>query len=93
MENKELPLVSIDFWLKAGCVFEESDKNGSAHFLEHMIFKGNKKILPGEFDHKIESLGGMSNASTGYDDAHYYVLIPENNFKESLALLTNIVLP
>ena len=44
VENKELPLVSIDFWFKAGCVFEESDKNGTAHFLEHMIFKGSNKI-------------------------------------------------
>ncbi len=92
VENKELPLVSIDFWFKAGSVFEESDKNGTAHFLEHMIFKGSNKILPGEFDHKIESLGGFSNASTGYDDAHYFVLIPVVNFRESLALLTNIVL-
>ncbi len=92
VENKELPLVSIDFWFKAGCVFEESDKNGTAHFLEHMIFKGSNEIMPGEFDHKIESLGGISNASTGYDDAHYYVLIPKINFKESLDLLTNIVL-
>ena len=56
-----------------------------------MIFKGSNKIMPGEFDHKIESLGGISNASTGYDDVHYYVLIPEINFRESLALLTNIV--
>ena len=92
VENKDLPLICIDFWFKAGSAFEESDKSGTAHFLEHMIFKGSNKIMPGEFDHKIESLGGVSNASTGYDDTHYYVLIPENNFKESLALLTNIVL-
>ncbi len=92
VENKELPLICIDFWFKAGSVFEASDKKGTAHFLEHMIFKGSNKIMPGEFDYKIESLGGISNASTGYDDAHYYVLIPENNFKESMALLTNIVL-
>ncbi len=92
VENKESPLIAIDFWFKAGCVFEESDKNGTAHFLEHMIFKGSNEIMPGEFDHKIESLGGISNASTGYDDVHYYVLIPKINFKESLALLTNIVL-
>ena len=92
VENKDLPLICIDFWFKAGSAFEESDKNGTAHFLEHMIFKGSNKLMPGEFDHKIESLGGISNASTGYDDAHYYVLIPKNNFKESLALLTNIVL-
>ena len=92
VENKELPLICIDFWFKAGSAFEELDKNGTAHFLEHMIFKGSNKVMPGEFDYKIESLGGMSNASTGYDDAHYYVLIPDYNFKESLALLTNIVL-
>ncbi len=91
VDNKELPLISIDVWCKAGSLFEEVDKNGTAHFLEHMIFKGSNKILPGEFDHKIESLGGLSNASTGYDDVHYHVLIPPDNFSESLALLTNIV--
>ena len=92
VDNKELPLISIDIWCKAGSSFEDFDKNGTAHFLEHMIFKGTSNILPGEFDHKIELLGGMSNASTGYDDVHYYVLIPQSNFKESLGLLTNIVL-
>jgi len=91
VDNKELPLISIDIWCKAGSSFEEVDKNGTAHFLEHMIFKGSKKIMPGEFDQKIESLGGLSNASTGYDDVHYHVLVPPINFKESLALLTNIV--
>jgi len=91
VDNKELPLISIDIWCKAGSSFEEVDKNGTAHFLEHMIFKGSNKIMPGEFDHKIESLGGISNASTGYDDVHYHVLVPPSNFRESLALLTNIV--
>ena len=92
VDNKELPLISIDIWCKAGSSFEEADKNGTAHFLEHMIFKGSDKIMPGEFDNKIESLGGLSNASTGYDDVHYHVLVPPNNFRESLALLTNIVI-
>jgi len=91
VDNKELPLISIDIWCKAGSSFEDVDKNGTAHFLEHMIFKGSNKIMPGEFDHKIESLGGISKASTGYDDVHYHVLVPPNNFRESLALLTNIV--
>ncbi len=92
VDNKELPLISIDIWCKAGSSFEDVDKNGTAHFLEHMIFKGSNKIMPGEFDNKIESLGGLSNASTGYDDVHYHVLVPPSNFKESLALLTNIVI-
>ena len=92
VDNKNLPLICIDIWCKAGSSFEDIKKKGTAHLLEHMIFKGSHKIKPGEFDYKIESFGGVSNASTGYDDAHYYVLIPPHNFKESLALLTNIVL-
>ena len=92
VNNKNSPLISIDIWCKGGIAFEEKDKGGTAHFLEHMIFKGNNKLLPGEFDIRIESIGGNSNASTGYDDSHYYVLTPSANFKESLYLLTNLVL-
>jgi len=92
VNKKNSPLISIDIWCKGGISFEEKDKGGTAHFLEHMIFKGCNNLKPGEFDKKIESLGGSSNASTGYDDAHYHVLIPSTNFKESLLLLTNLVL-
>ena len=92
LEKKESSLISIDIWFKAGNSFEEKGKEGSAHFLEHMIFKGNDKLRPGEFDLKIESLGGTSNASTGHDDVHYYVLVPTINFQESFELLIELVL-
>ena len=92
VEESESPLISIDFWCKAGISFEEKNKVGLAHFLEHMIFKGSKLLEPGEFDLRIETLGGFSNASTGYDDVHYYVDIPPSNVEEALSLLTNLVL-
>jgi len=92
VEESDSPLISIDFWCKAGISFEEKDKVGLAHFLEHMIFKGSKLFEPGEFDLRIETLGGFSNASTGYDDVHYYVDIPPSNLEEALYLLTNLVL-
>jgi len=92
VEENDSPLISIDFWFKAGISFEEKEKVGLAHFLEHMIFKGSKLLKSGEFDLKIEALGGFSNASTGYDDVHYYVDIPPSNLEEALYLLTNLVL-
>ncbi len=92
VEETKSPLISIDFWCKAGISFEEKNKVGIAHFLEHMIFKGSKLLEPGEFDLKIETLGGFSNASTGYDDVHYYVDIPPSNLEEALSLLINLVL-
>jgi len=92
VEEYDSPLISIDFWFKAGISFEEKEKVGLAHFLEHMIFKGSKLLKSGEFDLRIEALGGFSNASTGYDDVHYYVDIPPSNVEEALSLLTNLVL-
>ena len=47
-----------------------------AHFLEHMVFKGSRALGPGEFDRRIEALGGSSNAATGFDDVHFHVLVP-----------------
>tara|TARA_B100000900_G_scaffold170466_1_gene144815 strand:- start:2545 stop:3786 length:1242 start_codon:yes stop_codon:yes gene_type:complete len=92
VEQSDSPLISLHFWFKAGISFEEKNKVGLAHFLEHMIFKGSKLLEPGEFDLKIETLGGFSNAATGYDDVHYYVDIPPSNLEEALSLLTNLVL-
>ena len=81
---KESPLTCIDFWCKGGSLYEMKDEEGMAHFLEHMIFKGSKKLKEGEFDLKIESLGGSSNAATGLDDVHYHVPVPPEKIEEGL---------
>ncbi len=86
------PLVCLDFWCRAGSVFEEPRESGLAHFLEHMVFKGSARLGPGEFDGRIEALGGSSNAATGFDDVHYHVLIPPESALEALDLLLDLVL-
>ena len=63
-----------------------------AHFLEHMVFKGSRNLAAGEFDRRIEALGGQSNAATGFDDVHYHVLIPPTAASEALQLLLELVL-
>ena len=85
-------LTCIDFWCKGGSNYEMKDEEGMAHFLEHMIFKGSKNLKEGEFDLKIESLGGSSNAATGLDDVHYHVLVPSENIEEALNLLLELLL-
>ncbi len=65
------PVVVADVWVRAGATLEPEPWFGMAHFLEHMIFKGTAKLAPGVFDCKIENGGGVSNAATSYDYAHY----------------------
>ena len=91
-EVKDSTLTCIDFWCRGGSNCEKKDEEGISHFLEHMIFKGSKTLKEGEFDFKIESLGGSSNAATGLDDVHYHVLIPPENLEEALDLLLELVL-
>ena len=86
------PLVCLDFWCRAGSVFESAAESGMAHFLEHMVFKGSERLGPGEFDLRIEAMGGNSNAATGFDDVHYHVLIPPEAAADALDLLLDLVL-
>ena len=86
------PLVCLDFWCRAGSAFEAASESGMAHFLEHMVFKGSRRLAAGEFDRRIEALGGSSNAATGFDDVHYHVLIPPQQAGEALDLLLELVL-
>jgi predicted Zn-dependent peptidase len=86
------PLVCLDFWCRAGSLFEGPGEGGMAHFLEHMVFKGSRRLRPGEFDRRIEALGGSSNAATGFDDVHYHLLIPPEGAAEALRLLLDLVL-
>ncbi|MEY3464375.1 MAG: hypothetical protein RLZZ468_2153 [Cyanobacteriota bacterium] len=92
LELEEAPLLCIEFWCRAGSAFESPGESGIAHFLEHMVFKGSQRLGPGEFDRRVEALGGSSNAATGFDDVHYHLLIPPEAGAEGLELLLDLVL-
>jgi zinc protease len=67
-----VPLVSSVVWYRVGAAAEERSRGGSAHFLEHMMFKGSARFGPGEVDRLTQSLGGSNNAFTGHDSTAYY---------------------
>ncbi|HDL16400.1 MAG TPA: insulinase family protein, partial [Rhizobiales bacterium] len=43
------PVVTHMVWYRVGAADEKRGVSGIAHFLEHLMFKGTKKIAPGEF--------------------------------------------
>jgi zinc protease len=92
IELPQAPVVCLDLWCRAGSAWETSAESGLAHFLEHMVFKGSQHLDAGEFDLKVEALGGNSNAATGFDDVHYHVLIPPAAAPQAMELLLDLVL-
>ncbi len=71
---------------------EPQEWSGMAHFLEHMIFKGTKNILPGEFDFIVESMGGCTNAATSHDYAHFFLNTASIYLPEALPYFGEILL-
>ncbi len=86
------PVVVADVWVQAGTSAEPESWSGIAHFLEHMIFKGSPQVAVGEFDWVIENTGGVANAATSHDYAHFYLTTANNHIEETLPYLANILL-
>jgi zinc protease len=86
------PAVVVDVWVKAGARAEPEEWPGIAHFLEHMIFKGSQRVAPGEFDFRLENSGGIANAATSHDYAHFFITTAAQNLPEVLPYFADILL-
>jgi zinc protease len=84
-------LVAVDIWVRAGSINETDDINGTAHFIEHLLFKGTKKRGPGQVDMEIESLGASLEAKTGKDWAHFYTTVAKRYLDKSLDVLADVI--
>ncbi len=72
IENHRAPVVTHMVWYKTGSIDDPLGKSGTAHVLEHMMFKGTSKVPDGEFSKIIARNGGSENAFTSYDYTAYY---------------------
>ncbi|HEY9881158.1 MAG TPA: pitrilysin family protein [Leptolyngbyaceae cyanobacterium] len=91
-EISATPVVVADVWVRAGAIAEPVAWSGMAHFLEHMIFKGTERLPPGLFDYAIETRGGMTNAATSHDYAHFFMTLAADALPETLPYLSDLLL-
>ncbi len=84
-------VISTDIFYKVGSRNEVMGKTGIAHMLEHMNFKSTKNLDAGQFDTEVKSVGGVSNASTGFDYTHYFIKSSTQNLNKSLSLFAELM--
>ncbi|KAM2008896.1 hypothetical protein EV1_003489 [Malus domestica] len=48
---------TVGVWIDAGSRFEDGETNGTAHFLEHMIFKGTDQRTARDLEEEVENMG------------------------------------
>lgn len=90
MKNDSKVIASYIFY-KVGSGNEIMGKSGIAHMLEHLNFKSTKNLTAGEFDEIIKSLGGLTNASTGFDSTQYFVKSSKQHLGKTLELFAELM--
>ncbi len=83
--------VSVGVWVKSGTRNESREKNGIAHFLEHMMFKGTRKRSAREIARSLEVVGGYLNAFTSKEQTCYYAEILDDQLPKAIDVLSDMV--
>ncbi len=85
-EDHRSPVVVSQVWYRAGSMDEVNGKTGVAHVLEHMMFKGTKKVKAGQFSRLIAAAGGKENAFTSADYTCYFQQLEKSQLPLSFEL-------
>ena len=86
-----LQTASLGVWIDAGSRYETLKTNGTAHFLEHMIFKGTKNRSMQKLEESIENIGAHLNAYTSREQTTYYAKIMKDDVPFAMELLADIL--
>jgi zinc protease len=83
---KHASVVSVMVAYRVGSGDEEKDQTGLSHYLEHLMFKGTEKLLPGDIDRITQRNGGQNNAYTSEDMTVYHFDFAANRWQAALEI-------
>ncbi|KAI9296735.1 hypothetical protein K502DRAFT_363906 [Neoconidiobolus thromboides FSU 785] len=82
---------TVGVMIDAGSRAENEKNNGTAHFLEHMAFKGTKTRSQLDIELAIENMGGHLNAYTSREQTVYYAKCHKKDVSNSVDILSDIL--
>lgn len=89
IENRSVPLVTVEVAVKNGAYTEPPEYNGLSHLYEHMFFKSNEKSKAEGYHDRASELGMLSNAQTQYEVVNYYTTTINYGLREALMLMSD----
>ena len=89
----DIPLTSISCFVKLGSIYEPEKIKGASHFIEHMCFKGTKKMPHSSFiSHHYDGIGAYFNAYTEKEYTCYQIKCGEERMKDTLHILGDMMM-
>ncbi|KAH7099502.1 mitochondrial processing peptidase beta subunit [Auriculariales sp. MPI-PUGE-AT-0066] len=82
---------TVGVWIDAGSRAETDPTNGTAHFLEHMAFKGTKRRSQHALELEVENLGAHLNAYTSREQTVYYAKAFRQDVPQAVDIVSDIL--
>ena len=83
--------VSFGVWVGVGSRDETPQQMGSAHFLEHLLFKGTERRSAWDISSVIEAVGGEMNAFTTKEYTCYYARVLDTDTALAVDVVCDLV--
>ena len=88
IENRKVPLATIEIAVKNGAYTEGPEYSGLSHLFEHMFFKANKDYPDQQkFITRTEELGMIWNGTTGDERVNYYFTFDKDSLEAGLKFM------
>ena len=78
---------AVGIWVGFGSRYEKRGEEGSAHFIEHMLFKGTAHSTAAELAGRMDAIGGQVNAFTSRDSTCFYARVLDSHLDEASDIL------
>jgi zinc protease len=88
VENRGVPLVTIEADVKNGSFTQGPEYEGLSHLYEHMFFKANTVYPnPDDFIGRASELGAEFNGTTSEERVNYYLTVPADSVEGGMKFL------
>jgi predicted Zn-dependent peptidase len=82
---------ALGFWIGTGSGFEDDDKAGLSHLLEHMLFRGTARYASLEIDELFDGMGAELNAGTGKETTSVYSRVLDVHLERAFDVMADMV--
>lgn len=82
---------ALGVFVDVGARFERRERNGVAHFLEHMVFKGTRRRSAKAIADEIEAVGGQLNAWTGREQTAFTARVLDDDLPLAVDMIADML--
>jgi zinc protease len=91
VEQKELPIVSMNLVLKTGSANEPDDRTGVSGLMTQLLDDGTKTRSAVDIANQLQAIGANLNAGAGYDSTNVSLQTLTKNLNQALDIYADVI--